>query len=171
VRPLVTKPVVAVTVVLTAKSYVHIACTCRSETSYVDKHRYRALASQSTKKRILIVDDEYDITLTLKAGLEAGDFDVDAFNDPEEVLSSFKPSLYNLVLIDIMMPQMNGFVLYKRLKEVDPNIKACFLTASEMYYEKIRGVEHCALNKDLFLQKPISTDDLIREINKKIDST
>ena len=46
-----------------------------------------------------------------------------------------------------------------------------FLTASEMYYEKIRGVQDCALNKDLFLQKPISTDDLIREINKKINST
>ena len=57
------------------------------------------------------------------------------------------------------------------LKKVDPGIKVCFLTASEMYHEEMREVEHCALNKESFLQKPISTDDLIREINNKINST
>jgi DNA-binding response OmpR family regulator len=66
---------------------------------------------------------------------------------------------------------MDGFALYERLKKVDSDVKVCFLTASEMYHEEIRKVEHCALNKDLFLQKPISTDDLIREVNKKINST
>jgi DNA-binding response OmpR family regulator len=70
-----------------------------------------------------------------------------------------------------MMPKMDGFALYERLKKVDSDVKVCFLTASEMYHEEIRKVEHCALNKDLFLQKPISTDDLIREVNKKINST
>jgi CheY-like chemotaxis protein len=130
----------------------------------------KALTSQGTKGRILVVDNEPDITLTLKAGLETvGLFDVDAFNDPEVALKSFKPDFYALVLIDIMMPNMDGFELYERLKKVDPDIKVCFLTASEMYHEKIREVEHCALNKDLFLQKPISTDDLIREINNKIN--
>ena len=59
----------------------------------------------------MIVDDEYDITLSLQLGLEAGGFDVDVFNDPEEAFSNFEPSLYSLVLIDIMMPKMNGFVL------------------------------------------------------------
>jgi CheY-like chemotaxis protein len=68
------------------------------------------------------------------------------------------------------MPKMDGFELYERLKTVDPNVKVCFLTASEMYLEEIREVEHSTLNKDLFLQKPISTDDLIMEINKKINS-
>jgi DNA-binding NtrC family response regulator len=120
----------------------------------------------------LVVDDEPDITLTLKAGLEiVGLFDVDTFNDPESVLKSFKPDFYALVLIDIMMPKMSGFDLYEQLKKVDPDIKVCFLTASEMYYEMNRGIEHCALNKDLFLQKPISTNDLVMEVNKKINST
>jgi hypothetical protein len=59
-------------------------------------------------------------------------------------------------------------VLYELLKTVDPGVKVCFLTA--MYREEIIEVEHCALNKDLFLQKPIS-NDLIREINKKIGLT
>ena len=119
----------------------------------------------------MVVDDEYDITFTLEAGLEDGGFDVDAFTDPELALSSFKPGLYDLVIIDIKMPQIDGFVLYELLKTVDPGVKVCFLTASEMYREEIREVEHCALNKDLFLQKPISNNDLIIEIKKKINST
>jgi two-component system catabolic regulation response regulator CreB/two-component system response regulator ChvI len=123
----------------------------------------------NNKKRILVVDDEPDITLTLQAGLEDGGFDVDAFTDPELALSNYKPTLYDFVLIDIKMPKINGFVLYELLKTVDPGVKVCFLTA--MYREEITEVEHCALNKDLFLQKPISNDDLIREINKKINST
>ena len=87
------------------------------------------------------------------------------------MLKSFKPDSYSLVLIDIMMPKMDGFQLYEILKKIDPDIKACFLTASEMYYERNRGIEHCALNKDLFLQKPISTNDLVMEVNKKIKPT
>ena len=129
-----------------------------------------ALASQGTKRRILVVDNEPDITLTLQVGLEEGGFDVDAFTDPDLALKSFKPNFYDLVLLDIVMPKIDGFELYERLKKVDSDVKVCFLTASEMYHEKIREVEHCALNKDLFLQKPISTDDLIREVNKKINS-
>jgi DNA-binding response OmpR family regulator len=123
-----------------------------------------------SKKRILAVDDEPDITFTLQAGLEDGGFDVDAFTDPELALSSFKLGLYDLVLIDIMMPKIDGFELYERLKTVDPNVKVCFLTASEEYHEEIREVKHGTLNRDLFLRKPISNDDLIREINKKINS-
>jgi DNA-binding NtrC family response regulator len=119
----------------------------------------------------MVVDDEYDITFTLKAGLEDGGFGVDAFTDPELALSSYKPGLYDLVLIDIKMLKINGFVLYELLKTVDPGVKVCFLTAGEMYHEETRGeVEHCAFNKELFLQKPISNDDLIRELNNKINS-
>jgi DNA-binding response OmpR family regulator len=124
-----------------------------------------------SKKRILVVDDEPDIKFTLQAGLEDAGFDVDAFTDPELALSSFKPGLYDLVLIDIMMPKMDGFVLYERLKTVDLGVKVCFLTASEEYHEEIREVKHGTLNRDLFLQKPISNDDLIREIKKRISST
>jgi DNA-binding response OmpR family regulator len=69
------------------------------------------------------------------------------------------------------MPKMDGFILYERLKIVDPGVKVCFLTAGEMYHEEMRGIEHNTLSKDLFLQKPISIDDLIREIKKRIGST
>jgi DNA-binding response OmpR family regulator len=71
------------------------------------------MANQNIKKRILVVDDEYDITFTLKEGLEDGGFNVDVFNDPELALKSFKPNIYALILIDIKMPKMNGFELYE----------------------------------------------------------
>jgi DNA-binding response OmpR family regulator len=130
------------------------------------------LADKGTKRRVLIIDNEPDITTTLQVGLaEGGDFDVDAFTDPLLALKGFKPNFYDLVLIDIVMPELDGFELYERLKKIDPDVKVCFLTASEMYHEEFREVEHCGLNKDLFLQKPISADNLVREINKKINST
>ena len=130
------------------------------------------MAGQDTKKRVLVIDNEPDITATLQVELkEAGGFEVDAFTDPLLALKNFKPNLYDLVLIDIVMPNIDGFELYERLKKVDPDVKVCFLTASEMYHREAREVEHCALNKDLFLQKPISADDLVGQINKKINST
>ena len=109
---------------------------------------------QSPKRRILVVDNEKDITITLQVGLEDAGFDVDTFNDPSLALKSFKPNFYDLVLIDIVMPNMDGFELYEQLRELDPDMKACFLTASEMYHEEFRKAEHCALDKNLFLQKP-----------------
>ena len=130
-----------------------------------------ALPSKSSKRRILVVDNEKDITIALQVGLEDGGFDVDTFNDPSLALKNFKPNYYDLVLIDIVMPDIDGFELYERFKIIDPDVKVCFLTASEMYHEEFRKAEHCALDKDLFLQKPISTDNLIREINIRINST
>jgi CheY-like chemotaxis protein len=70
-----------------------------------------------------------------------------------------------------MMPKMGGFELYEHLKKIDPDLKVCFLTASEMYHQEVREVKHCALNEDLFLQKPISNNDLVREIENKINGS
>ncbi len=72
------------------------------------------------KRRILAVDDDPDITLTVKAGLEAsGLFQVDTFNDLELALSSFRPGLYNLALLDFRMPKMYGHELYDEMKRID----------------------------------------------------
>jgi DNA-binding response OmpR family regulator len=114
----------------------------------------------------LVVDNERDITIALQVGLEDGGFNVDTFTDPSLALKSFKPNFYDLVLIDIVMPNMGGLELYERLKKIDHNIKVCFLTASEMYHEEFRKAEHCTLDKDLFLQKPIPIDDLITEVKE-----
>ena len=131
-----------------------------------------AKAKSEVRKRIMAVDDERDLTMTLKVGLDVyGPFDLDMFNNPKSALASFKPNFYALVLIDIRMPCMDGFELYEELKKIDPDVKVCFLTASEMYHEEVREKDYCNLSNDVFIQKPISTDNLISEVNKKINST
>ncbi len=126
----------------------------------------------SMTKNILFVDDEKDITLAIKIILEeTGLFHVDIFNDPVLALKRFKPNFYALVMIDIMMPKMSGFELYEYLKKLDPDLKVCFLTASELYHQEVREVEHCALNEELFLQKPISNKDLVGEIDNKTNAS
>ncbi len=121
------------------------------------------------KKRICFVDDEPDIILLCKIVLEEGGFEVHAFTDSLLALSNFKPDFYDLVVLDIKMPNMDGFELCRKIKEIDSKTKVCFLTASEMYYETFRKKEYGAVDKDLFLRKPIENDDLIKRVNKIID--
>ena len=118
--------------------------------------------------RILIVDDEPDLTMVSTLALEYHGFKVDTFNDPQEALSKFKPSSYDLIILDIKMPKMDGFELYHEIKKKDNNAKVCFLTASELYYEEFRNKEYHALDRNLFIRKPIDNEDLIKEINKLI---
>ena len=88
----------------------------------------------------MAVDDNPDITLTVRAGLEAsGLFEVHTFNDPESALSSFKPGLYDLALLDMRMPKMYGHELYDKMKNIDDRLKVCFMTASYQNYEALRA--------------------------------
>src|SRR5947209_8352114 len=83
-------------------------------------------------KKILIVDDEPDVCIVLKRVLEQYGFDADSCDDPILALENFKAGLYGLLLLDIKMPEMDGFHLYQEMKKIDNKIKVCFLTASEM---------------------------------------
>jgi len=122
------------------------------------------------QKRILIVDDEPDLTRLCSLALEYHKFTVDTFNDSEEALSNFKPDCYDLVILDIKMPKMDGFELYDELKKKDNGVKVCFLTASELYYEEFRKKEYHALDKRLFIRKPIDNEDLLKEVNRIMNS-
>ena len=128
-------------------------------------------SNKNRKKKILFVDDEPDLTFIFKEGLEYAGFSVDAFNNSADALKNFKPRFYDLVMLDIVMPEMDGFDLYKELKKLDPNVKVCFLTASEKYSEDFRKEEYQILSKDLFIQKPLSIKDLTSEIHKRIALT
>jgi DNA-binding response OmpR family regulator len=97
----------------------------------------RKSPSNSHQSKILLVDDEPDVTLALKKGLEENDFSVDAFNDPRVALSKFKAAYYDL-LLDIKMVDLNGFQLYQELKKKDNNAKVCFITAYEVYYDRLK---------------------------------
>ena len=124
--------------------------------------------NSNTEKRILAVDDDPDITLTVKMGLEAsGLFQVDTFNDPELALSSFKPRLYDLALLDFRMPKMYGHELYDELKKIDKNITVCFMTATYMNYEALRDA-FPTIEIERYIQKPVETKDLIRKINAEL---
>ena len=117
--------------------------------------------------KILIVDDDTDITLAFKKGLEGDGFEVDTFNDPLEALSNFKPSKYDFLLLDVRMPNMNGFELYKEIEKVDGDVKVCFITAFEVYYEALREV-FPSLEVECFIRKPIEIASLIKKIKNEL---
>jgi DNA-binding response OmpR family regulator len=120
-------------------------------------------------KRVAIVDDEADITTVLKRGLEQHGFEVDAFNDPQMTLEYFKPNYYDLMIIDIRMPKLNGFDLYREIRKKDSNVKVCFLTAFEIYYEEFRKM-FPTIDVKAFVRKPVSISALIKQVNMIIGS-
>jgi DNA-binding response OmpR family regulator len=121
-------------------------------------------------KRIMVVDDESDLTLFFSMALEYHGFEVEAFNDPKKALSNFKPDYYDLIVLDIKMPDMDGFELYREIQKIDNKANVCFLTASELYYKEFRTKEYSAINKDLFIRKPIANEELIKEIDRLIEN-
>jgi CheY-like chemotaxis protein len=115
-------------------------------------------------KRILIIDDDPDITLALKTILEDNGYAVDVFNDPANVVSNFKqPGMYDLLIIDIIMPNMDGFELYEKVKKIDSKVKACFITAYDVYSEALREI-YPGFEVDCFMKKPIENEDLLRKV-------
>ena len=121
--------------------------------------------------RILLVDNEFDIALAFKIGLEDSGFRVDAFDNPEVALSSFKQGLYDLLLLDIKMPNMNGIEFYRQMKEIDKRVKVCFITASEMhYYEEIGKEIFPTLGVRRLIRKPIKIDDLVKDLREELKS-
>ena len=127
------------------------------------------------KNSILLIDDELDITLTIKGMLEDAGFKVDSFNDPILALDNYKANFYDLIILDILMSKMNGFELYVKIREKDPTVKVCFLTASEFYYEKFRKRYSSELvkilDKEFFIQKPIKNEDLIKYVTTIINKS
>jgi DNA-binding response OmpR family regulator len=119
-------------------------------------------------RRILIVDDEVDITRSLKLGLERLGFQVDTFNDPVDALAKIKPGRYDLAIFDIRMPRMTGFELYRRFRKIDGHTDVCFITAYE-----VLGSEFTKLFPDIkasgFFKKPISIKRLAGDIDNILD--
>jgi DNA-binding response OmpR family regulator len=120
--------------------------------------------------RILLVDNEPDIALAFKIGLEDNGFVVDAFNDPQIASLDFKDGLYDLLLLDIKMPKMTGIEFYQRMKEIDKKVKVCFITASEIYYyEKITKELLPRLGVRRIIRKPIKIEDLVKDLKQELE--
>ena len=125
-------------------------------------------------KRVLIIDDEPDITLTYKSDLE-GDYEDDSkrfevytYNDPLEALLNFKPNFYDILLIDINLPYMNGFELCEKLLKMDINMRVCFISAGEVNQEAIREI-HPSINIGCFIKKPVTVQDLVKRVKAELD--
>lgn len=111
---------------------------------------------------ILIVDDEPDANMTLRTLLEENGFETDAYIDPLLALQNFKPGKFDLLLLDIKMPKIGGFELYQKMKEIDKEVKVCFVTASELFYEEYR--ENRDIDEKYFILKPMKNAEMMKRI-------
>jgi DNA-binding response OmpR family regulator len=119
------------------------------------------------ERRILVVDDEPDNTSVFSMGLEDEGFVVDTFTDPQLALSAFKAGTYDLLILDIKMPIMNGFELYEKIIKIDNNVNVCFLTAfGEGYHEEFRRKFPTPSSYVNFVRKPIRIDELVKKVNE-----
>jgi DNA-binding response OmpR family regulator len=127
-------------------------------------------------KQILIVDDDSDITFTFKKAFEEANrndgnkisFQVNTYNDPFLALSRFKPNYYDLMLIDINMPKINGIELSRQLLELDSNVKICFITAGEANIEVLREL-YPARDIGCFIKKPVAIDQLVKRVKAELE--
>lgn len=129
-------------------------------------------------RSILIIDDNPDIILTFKKGLESENnkkgqnndifFEVFAYNDPVLALSEFKPNLYDLMLVDINMPEMNGFDFCVKAMEIDVNPRVC-LMSSGLVNEDVLREQYPSLSIGCFIKKPITIENLIERVKTEME--
>jgi DNA-binding response OmpR family regulator len=128
------------------------------------------LDSQGQHKRILLVDDNSDVAFTLRLGLENVDatMKVYSYDNPVKALADFEPNFYDLLLVDVNMPLMNGFELCQKLLQKDINIRVCFMTSGELNMDAVREV-HPLKSIGCFIKKPIATSELVRRIKMELE--
>ena len=127
-------------------------------------------------KRILVVDDDPDITITFKKGLEEENendgneiaFQVFTYNSPILALTEFKINFYDLLLIDVNMPRMNGFEFSEKILELDLNVRICYISAGEMNIEALRE-QYKSLSLGCFITKPVSLENLVRRVKSELE--
>jgi two-component system, OmpR family, response regulator ChvI len=129
------------------------------------------MTNKRKTEKILVIDDEPDIAFSLKTVLEQNrSASVDIFNDPADVISRYneQPRItYDLLIIDILMPRMNGFELYEKIKKIDNNAKVCFISAYKMYFEALKEM-YPDYDVDWFMNKPFENEDLLRKIDSAL---
>jgi len=120
-------------------------------------------------KRILVVDDNSDIVFTLRIELESDPvMQVYSYDNPVNALLDFKPNFYDLLLIDVNMPLMDGFQLAQKLLQKDLNVKVCFMTSGEINMDAAREA-HPLKSIGCFIRKPITTEQLIKRIKAELE--
>ena len=121
-----------------------------------------------SRNKILLVDNEADVTITFKAILQYAGFIVNTYEDSLIALSNIKPWFYDLVILDIGMPKMNGIELSRQLLELDSNVKICFITAGEANIEVLREL-YPTRDIGCFIKKPVTIDQLVRRVKAELE--
>ena len=119
---------------------------------------------------VLIVDDNPDITELYKAALEGEGFKIDTYNDPRKALTDFKLGYYDIALIDVRMPDMNGFDLYKEMSKSDSNMKVCFITGFEVNYKALQEI-FPDMSQENYISKPAAVADLKRHVLRLLNES
>jgi DNA-binding response OmpR family regulator len=116
-----------------------------------------------------VVDDNSDIVFTLRVRLESDPtIQVYSYDNPVTALLEFKSDFYDLLLIDVNMPLMDGFQLANKLLQKDLNIRICFMTAGEINMGAAREV-HPLKSIGCFIKKPITTEQLLIRIRAELE--
>jgi two-component SAPR family response regulator len=143
---------------------VHAFTNDRYDTSHS-----RINSPTTDDKRILIVDDDIDIARFFKLALERAGFITEVSINPISALTNFRQGIYDLLLLDINMPQMTGFELYNKIRQIDGEVKVCFITAFEEYYREFK-TEFPHLNElECYIKKPVGMDNLIQAVKSRLD--
>ena len=122
------------------------------------------------KRKIMVIDDNSDIGLALRMGLELDDknMQVDSYDNPVTALTEFRPDFYDLLLIDVNMPVMDGFELCQKLLQKDINVRVCFMTSGEINMDAVREV-HPLKSIGCFIKKPIASHALAQRIKAELE--
>jgi DNA-binding response OmpR family regulator len=136
--------------------------------SLKESEKVTSVEQKKLSKVILIIDDDPDMTSIFSLGLQDEGFEVYTHNDPLEVLSQFRPNFYDLLLIDINMPKINGIDLSRQILKLDSNVKICFITAGEANIEVLREL-YPTRDIGCFIKKPVTIDQLVRRVRAELD--
>jgi two-component system, OmpR family, response regulator ChvI len=119
--------------------------------------------------RILVVDDEPDIATSMRAGLQRKGFQVDSFTSPADALAHYSPGAYQLLIVDVRMPDMDGFELFREIRKIDPIVKVRFLTAFDITEGEF-GRVFPDMDYSLLVQKPIMIEQLVGIVKRILPS-
>ena len=141
--------------------YSHSSSILQNKTNYTNN-------KEKPPSKILLVDDDPDISTVFSMGLEDEGFLVDSYNDPLEALSNFKPNFYDILLVDINMPKMTGFELCTEILKFDVNVKICFITAGDINIQALREL-YPTISVGCFIKKPVTINYLIKRIRSELE--
>jgi DNA-binding response OmpR family regulator len=152
---------------IVCKNYDERITTIHTRKVYADTFgmKRESIQQQVQKnKRILLVDDEYDVNLTIRIVLEENGFKVDSFVDAFQALENFTAGLYDLVILDVKLPGMDGFSLYEKIKKLDDKVRICFLTAADKAYYEILKKHYPSIKENCVIYKPVDNESLLELI-------